>query len=1089
VAHDCGFVNEPTEAFCGGCGKALSSETAREDGERKSGQAERRQLTVMFCDLVGSTALSHQLDPEDLREVISAYQRVVTRVITHYNGFVARYMGDGMLVYFGYPYAHEDDAVRAIDAGLKVVESLHECEDRGDWKRGIGLAVRVGIATGVVVVGDLIGQGESEEAAVVGRTPNLAARLQALAQPDTVVVSELTRQLAGNVFDYLDDGVHKLKGFGDPVQAWRVSRNREIESRFDAAHTGRLTPLVGRDEPLRQLLQRWQQATDGNGQFIVLCGEAGIGKSRLAQSLGERIASQSPIRLRYQCSPFYSNSPLHPFIQQVERAADLKASDTPEQKTDKLTALLTKWEGSLNETVPLFTRLLSLPASSRHPPLALSAEEQKERILAVLMEHLHSLAGHAPVLVLIEDTHWIDPTSHDLLQRLESYVKDLRVLLLVTTRSGVAQSDKPHVCSLQLERLEHGDAASMVRRLFNSRKVSAGLVDLIIAKADGVPLFIEELTRTLTAAKKAFRGNVPLSLVEIPATLQDLLMARLDQLGAAKKLAQIAAVIGREFPYELLTQIAGWEGQALRGALRMLTSSSIVLDSGERPGTTFMFRHALLQDAAYASLLRSERREWHTRIAATLDAAYPHRLGTEPEVIAHHYTQAGQYLPAAKFWAQAARQALDRSANVETVAHANQGAQLLADIAPSPERDELELRLELMRGTAYRATKGFASSEVERSFNRVRDLSERLGNQQARIDALRGLFSCFYARGALISAREQGEQVRSLGRELHDADARMLGHWMLGCVAFWQGEYPTARRELEEAFGLYTPQRRRDKMLALQIDPGVNALFHLSCALWVLGYPEQAVHAGDKAIQIARGLAQPFGLAMALFFACRTRACCGDADWVVRHLEELSDLTTQHGLGYLRSCTRVLEAEVLVSQNEAGAALDKQERAFAEFKVQQAGVALPWAMSISASAYIRLGQRENGLAMISSAMELADRSGEHHWDAELWRLKGELLRLAGTGSDAEAESCFRCARKVAQQQQARSLELRACVALAGLLDSQGKTPIASRMVGKVYDWFSEGFDTGDLRSACSALERWGRRDTRQTRGAEPSATE
>jgi tetratricopeptide (TPR) repeat protein len=542
-------------------------------------------------------------------------------------------------------------------------------------------------------------------------------------------------------------------------------------------------------------------------------------------------------------------------------------------------------------------------------------------------------------------------------------------------------------------------------------------------------------------------------------------MARLDQLGSAKEVAQTGAVIGHEFSGDLLAAVSTLEGPALRGALATLTSSAILYDRGEVPGTAFVFKHALVRDAAYASLVRNARQEIHERIARTLEASYPERLRVEPEVVAHHYTEAGRSLPAAKYWAAAARRAIDRSADLEALGHASKGLENLTGVVPGPERDRLELALEVLRGAAARAVRGFASSEAERSFLRAQELCLKFEDARGLIDVRRGLFSCYYARGALSLARDQGEQVAVAGRQMNDSSSRMLGHWMQGCVTFWQGEFATARRELEEAYSLYDPSEQRAKTLALQIDPGVNALCHLSWVLWLLGYPDQAVATSEKALETARELAQPFAVAMALFFACTTRASCGQHDAVRPMLDELMAVTSTHRLRYLGSVARVLQGQALIARDRCDAGLEQIGRAFAEFEAQEAGVGLPWALSFAVEAHTRMGRAGDAMGALGRAFEAVERNGERHWEAELFRLKGELLVSSSPAGVREAKSCFQRAIEVARRQSAKSLELRAAISLARLLDREGKADLAHGLMREARGWFTEGFDTADIRTA------------------------
>jgi class 3 adenylate cyclase len=1028
---------------------------------------ERRQLTVMFCDLVDSTSLADALDPEDLRDLVRNYQQRVGRIIAHYEGFIARYMGDGIVGYFGYPHAHEDDPARAVHAGLEIVEALEEINVPATRHRRTRLEVRVGIATGVVIVGDVIGEGTTQEADAVGATPNLAARLEAVAAPGTVVVSTRTRELAGGGFEFASLGARALKGFLEPVPVWQVLRKSAAESRFAAARErAQLTPFFGREAELERLSSLWRRACAGTGQVVVLRGEAGIGKSRAAEALDDRIAAEPHLRIRFQCSPYHVNSALHPFIDQLARGADFRRNDAAEEKLRKLQTLLASPRGGSTDALALLAALLSLPYSSP----GLDPQQQKERTIAALADRLCGLSAQAPVYVLFEDAHWIDPTSSELLDRLVRMVAGLPMLLVFTSRSALQSewAQLPHASVIDLERLNRHDAASMARRLLEGegKPAAARLIDQIVDKTDGVPLFIEELAKTLTESDAPRDASVLRS--EIPSSLQDSLMARLDRLGAAKDVAQTGAVIGREFSRELLAAVAPVDGEALDAALQTLMDSALVSRHGDA-APTFTFKHALVQDAAYESLLRGRRRETHQRIAATLENNYPELVRAEPEIVAHHYTHAGAAQLAARYWALAAQRALDRSANLEAVGHAGAGLELLASLPPNAERDRVELGLEILRGAAYRAVKGFASVDAERSFERARALSEQLGDAALLLDAHRGLFSCHYARGALAAARLHGDEVAAIGERIGVAGPRMLGLWMQGCVAFWQGEFATAQRQLEQAYALYDPNEPA-KTLALQIDPGVNALFHLSWVQWILGYPDQAVATSEKAVATARRLAQPFALSMALFFSCATRACCGQRSEVAQLLRELVALADARKLGYLGSCARVLDAQELIADERSGEALQQIATAFAEFEAQGAQVGIPWAGSILATGHARLGQIDQGLAALTAATNLAGRNGEYQWAAELARLRGELLLLHAPPDETGAEAQFRAAIAIAQQQNAKSLELRATTSLARLLGHNGGAAEARRMLVTVYDWFTEGAETADLRAARNTLE-------------------
>jgi tetratricopeptide (TPR) repeat protein len=677
-----------------------------------------------------------------------------------------------------------------------------------------------------------------------------------------------------------------------------------------------------------------------------------------------------------------------------------------------------------------------------------SPQQAKDKSLVALLERLAGLGAQAPVLMLFEDAHWIDPTSVEFLNVLAQHAKQMPVLAIITSRARADYGwlSLPHVSWLQLERLDRYQSATMLDRLLPGRAVSAVVVEQILAKSDGVPLYIEELVKAVEASDSQPRdGSLPVLRSDVPATLHDSLMARLDQLGSAKRVAQVGAVIGREFTRDLVAAVSGLDEAELREALQKLTFSTVLFGRGRPPWTTFTFKHALVQDAAYASLLRATRQDMHGRVAAALERIYPERVRIEPEVVAHHYTQAGQPLPGARYWAAAAQRALDRSANQEAWGHATKGVETLAAAPQSEERDRLELGLEVLRGAAARAVKGFASSDAERSFERARELSESLGELARLIDARRGLFSCYYARGALEQAGAQAREVAALGQRIDDPNSRMLSHWMLGCVAFWQGNFPAARKELDEAYAMYDPKMQRPKTLAMQIDPGVNAMVHQGWVLSIMGLADEAVDISERALAAARALSQPFAVAMALYWGVAARSVYGLHGEIRPLLDELHAVTAEHQLRYLGTGALILEAQELVAHGECHAALEHVARALREFAEQEAMLGLPFALSIVANAHARLGNAKEGLEALATAFDWMGRNGDRHWEAELWRLKGVLHLLPPARDVGEAQGCFRRAIEVARRQGAKAFELRALSALADLgTRAEAREPV-SRM--------------------------------------------
>ena len=646
----------------------------------------------MFCDLVGSTALSKRLDPEDMREVIRAYQDACSGAIARYDGFVAKFMGDGILAYFGFPRAHEDDAARAVHAGLEIAEVVARLQTRARER----LAVRIGVATGLVVAGDLVGQGSAQEQAVVGDTPNLAARLQGLAEAGGVVVAAATRRLLGDRFRLRDLGKHAVKGLAEPVEAWAALGVSESESRFEAAHPARLTGIVGREAECADLIARQRRAWRGEGQTVLILGEAGIGKSRLSAWLAEQVAETPHTRLRYHCSPYHRDSALYPFVQQFERAAGIAPQEEPEVKLEKLEKLLGLATDRMNDVAPLIASLLSIPLGRRYPPLNLSPAQQRRQTFLALLDQIEGLAKHKPLLILFEDAHWADATSLELLDLVIARVRRLPALLLITFRPEFEAPWKglPSVATIALGRLDRAEAETLVERVTGGRKLPAEVLAQIVAKTDGVPLFVEELTKNvlesglLIEEPERYRLDGPLPPMAIPSTLQDSLMARLDRLVAVKEIAQIGAAIAREFSYSLLHAVVGSDEASLRSALAQLEESELVFRDGAPPEARYSFKHALVQDTAYESLLRSRRQILHRRIAETLCEKFAGVVEAEPELVAHHFTQAGLTEPAIEYWGKAGDLALRRSAFKEAIAHLGKAIEMMEALAGAGENGE-----------------------------------------------------------------------------------------------------------------------------------------------------------------------------------------------------------------------------------------------------------------------------------------------------------------------------------------------------------------------------------------------------------------
>ena len=809
-------------------------------------EAERRQLTVMFCDLVGSTQLAARLDPEDFREVITAYHRAVADVVGGFDGFVAKYMGDGVLAYFGYPRAHEDDAEHAVRAGLGAIEAVG-CLD----VKSVKLQARVGIATGLVVVGDLIGEGSAQEQSVVGETPNLAARLQALADPDAVVIAAATRRLVADLFEYRDLGTVDIKGLADSVPAWQVLRPSAVASRFEALRGSALTGVVGRDEEIDLLLRRWARAKRGEGQVVLVSGEPGYGKSRIAAALEERIQVEPYLRQCFFCSPYRQDSALYPFIDQIGRAAGFAPDDPPAAKLAKLETLLARG-ATPDEDVALIADLLSMPSSKRHPLPDLSARRKKERTLEALIDRLNSLARRRPVVVIFEDAHWIDPTSRELLDLSVERVRNLRVLLIVTFRPEFQAfwTGQPHVTTLVLNRLDRHAQSALVEQIAGGKALPNEVVGQIVERTDGVPLFIEELTKSvlesglLRAEEGRYVLDRPLPPLAIPTSLHASLMARLDRLASVRQVAQIGAAFGRWFRYTSLRAVSRLPEDELQASLGRLVAAELVFQSGIPPYAVYTFKHALVQEAAYGTLLRNARQQLHGRIAEALEANSPELMDSQPELFARHYTEAGLFEKSITYWGKAGHRSATRSTMAEAAAQLQKGLDQLALLPDTPERQRQELEFWSTLGSVLSAVKGFAAWETGRAYARAREFWERLGSPAEFLQVPYGLARYHMHHGELDKALRVDEDLLRLSRQRSDSGGFVLGHFSSGRNLMRSGRFTSSRSHLEEALALYDPISHRALVHQIGFHSHVISQAVLGNVFLCLGYPKSGIGTG-----------------------------------------------------------------------------------------------------------------------------------------------------------------------------------------------------------------------------------------------------
>ncbi|MBR1166548.1 AAA family ATPase [Bradyrhizobium liaoningense] len=1036
--------------------------------------AERRQLTVMFVDLVGSTALASGRDPEELRDLLQAYHNTVVGEIDRFEGHIAKFLGDGVLAYFGWPRAHEDEAERAVRAGLRVTKAVASLTEPG----GAALAARVGIATGLVVVGELIGEGEARERAVIGETPNLAARLQGLAKPSDVVIAESTRRLLGEAFTYHDLGTVPLKGFPELVQAWLVIGEGAAESRFEAQHGMATTALVGRNEELALLLDRWERAKEREGQIVLLGGEAGIGKSRLVRALRDQVARVPHTPLSHFCSPFHTNTALYPVVGLLERAAAIRREDASDEQLDKLEAMLALGADDVHESAPVLADLLAIPTGERYPPLALSPHQKKERTFQALLEQIQGLAARQPVLAVYEDVHWADPSMLELLDRLVDEAQRLPILMIVTFRPEFIPrwTGHGHVTALFLSRLGRRQGAAVVDRITGGKMLPQEVLEQILAKTDGVPLFVEELTKAVVESgllkDQGSRYELigPLPPLAIPTTLQDSLMARLDRLAPVKEVAQIAACIGREFGHDLLRLVTALDEHALQHALNDLLAAELIFRRGAPPNVGYSFKHALVQDIAHESLLKSKRQQIHARIAAALEQRYPARAEAEPETIALHLTEGGLAGKAVDYWLRAGRIAAARSANLEAITHLTRGLEALKSNPQGPERDRQELALQTAIGGPLIAIHGYTAPQLGTAFSRAHALCYELDDTDALFSTLSGKFIFHFVRGDLAAMQSLvAEAQRAAERTGHTA-LELAAHRLAALTAMHSGDFLTARSELETILSRYQPEEHRPPPVHYVHDPKASALPYLAIVLWVLGYPEQAQRTSRAASQYAMELNQTNLTAhVQVYGEAALAELMGNVAAAHAHADAIIHLADQNSLNYWRVSGLILRGWAMAQEGNVEAGLALMRLSLNERNRLGASWYQVRYLWMLAATYLHLSDYDNGVATLAEAKALAAHSGEHMWEAELACIDGELHRFRGAPAD-EVEGYLQTALKVAQRQSAKSFELRAAMSLARLWRDQGRTADARRLLGPVYGWFTEGFETPDLRSAKALME-------------------
>ncbi|SDH07878.1 Predicted ATPase [Bradyrhizobium sp. Rc2d] len=1035
-------------------------------------EGERRHLTVMFCDLVGSTALAARLDPEDMRTLIGAYHNCITEVISRYHGKIARYMGDGVLVYFGYPQAHEDDAEQAVRAALAIIDAVANIRNVA-----AALEVRVGIATGTVVVTELLIESVPAEQAVVGETPNLAARLQTMAEPGSVLICASTRRLTGGEFDYCDLGPVALKGWAEPVRAYQVLRASGVESRFEAMHTTKLPPLFGRNEEMELLLRRWQQAIREEGRVVTLTGEPGIGKSHIASALNERLQGESHVTLRYFCSEHHTHSALFPFINQLERAAGFKHGDSPREKLSKLDALLAQ-STRHPEHLAILANLLVLPTDDHYRLQDLTPQKRKEKTFAALLAQLDGLAARQPVLLIFEDVHWIDPTSLDLLAATVEHVPQLGALVLITARAEFTRPwpSYPHTTTIPLTRLGRRDGTALVLRVTGGKTLPKEVMEHILAHTDGVPLFVEELTKMvlegglLREHDGEYVLDGPLPSFAIPTTLQASLMARLDRLSPVRDVAQIGAVAGREFHYELVSAVAGLPKQRLDEALEQLVRSDLMFCRGENPHAVYTFKHALVRDAAYAGLLKSRRVHLHALIAKALEQKFPEAVRTQPEIIAYHYTQAKNHERALHYWYEAGRQSAARSAHNEAVRHLKQGLDQIRKIDDPILRNKSELLLQISLGNSLRAIKGWSTDSVKHAYTRALQLCKESGFDEHVFPAIFGLWTWNFVHASLGEAQGLAEHLLDSAERADNQVFRVLAHEAVGFTLFAQGKFADAHAELERSIGLCEDSKAAEYLDLSAQDPRVHVRVYDGMTLCLLGHPDRALRMCTEARRYADASQHPFSEAIARTISLRVHQLRGDATAVAAEANAAVAFCEEHQFAHYLAMALILRGWASAYQGNFEKGIAEIQEGLEQERATGALLFESYALGLLADACIEHERYAKAFDVLKQAqLRLSGENSERFYAAEIYRLFAEAHLRSNQDVD-QAEYYFCEGLEVAREQKAKSLELRLCLSMCGLSALTHNVERCRLQLDKIYGSFREGFETPDLVRAKARLE-------------------
>jgi serine/threonine protein kinase/predicted ATPase len=1100
----CSRDNPVTASFCIGCGSAikLAASPARTDepasskstssldkaisSVQRAREAERRQITLLTCscDLFESAEFIEDLDYEEQHDIKSAYQESCASVIKRYDGTVIQMTEEATLACFGYPIAYEDAAARAVRTGLGILKEIAALKGRLNRDKGITFTMTVHVHTGMAVVSDAP-EGPGREAfSVVGEARNVISRLDAVARPDVVVISQTTYRLIQGFFICESLGTAVIKGVAKPLEFFQVQRENEARSRIDVAVPTGLTPLIGRDTEVGMLRDRWEQATEGMGQIVLIIGDAGLGKSRLVHVIKEHVAAQvtgddRPI-VEWRCTPHHQNSSLYPIIDYFERRLGFERDEAPQLKFEKLDQHLQSLGLANDAIVPYVAALLSLPLGNQYEAITLTPARQKEKTLEAILEWMRVHATKQPFLFVIEDLHWMDPSTLELLaQHVESGFND-RILTILTFRPEFETpwKSKAHQTAMALNRLSRKQMTEMMQQKTGVKKLPPALVEQIVAKTDGVPLFVEEYTKMVMESDRLRDDSGEVAMAgsfinqQIPATLQDLLMARLDRMASNREVVQIAATLGREFSYELIKAVTPLAESELQAELDKLVVAELLYQKGKPPQSTYLFKHALIQDAAYQSLLKSKKQQVHRRIAVALEKQFGEMVQNQPELLAYHFTEAGLVPQGIEYWSKAGIRSQERMANVEAASHLRRGLEMLASLPDTPERAGQELGMQIPLGTVLIASQGYAAPDVGPIFARARELCLKIGQPVSLMAVLWGIWAWRVVREEFGLCMELSKEVMQLALAQADDGIRMEAHFVPGLTLFYRGDFVKCREHLEKGIALYDAERCRVWSRYTGQNAGVTCRSYLALSLWCQGYPDQALKTAQDAVKLAGELKHPFSRCYAIHHL----------GWLQQHLrmgkavQTSADaelvIATEQGFPFWKAVGVLCRSAGLLLQNKPAEALEQANQGLAAFRATGAALSLAQYLGYFAEAHWQLGKLDDALKYVEEAFAAVAANHNDFFLSELYRLKGEIMLAQSPDNRVEAEACFQDALAVAERQRAKSWELRATMSLGRLWQQQGRQADARARLAPIYEWFTEGLTTPDLEDAKKLLEAW-----------------